>query len=82
MRAGTVSNLGSAIGHWAKLIPGLFRHDPLFRYAAIAAMLALLFLAARAIQEFAGPGAIPATELRLVEQPAADTRRRDSNGTA
>ena len=56
-----VSNLGSAIGHWAKLIPGLFRRDPLFRYAAIAAMLALLFLAARVIQEFAGPGAIPAT---------------------
>jgi hypothetical protein len=67
-----VSNLWSAIGHRARLIPGLFRHDPLFRYAAIAAMLALFFLAARAIQEFAGPGAIPATELRLVEQPAAE----------
>ena len=67
-----VSNLGSAIGHWARLIPGLFRRDPLFRFAAIAAMLALLFLAARVIQDIAGPGAIPETGSRLVQQPDAE----------
>jgi hypothetical protein len=30
---------------WYKLVPGLFRHDPLFRYASIAVILALILMA-------------------------------------
>jgi len=55
----------------AKLIPGLLRHDPLFRYAAIAAVLAVFFLMARITQEFAGPGAIPPGGTNRAEQNIA-----------
>ena len=36
---------------WANHVPALFRHDPLFRYAAIAAGLALIFLAVSMVQD-------------------------------
>ena len=54
-----ISIVTSGASRWARLVPGLLRHDPLFRYAAIAAALALVFLAARLAQDFAGPGEIP-----------------------
>jgi hypothetical protein len=53
------SSMLSAVRHAVSLIPALLRHDPLFRYAAIAAAMALLFLVGRLAQDMAGPGAIP-----------------------
>ena len=44
-----------------RIIPALFMRDPLFRYAAIAAIIALLFLTAQLAQDIAGPPAISAT---------------------
>lgn len=60
MRGGPlISIAASGASRWARLVLGLLRHDPLFRYAAIAAMLALFFIVARFAQDVAGPGAIP-----------------------
>ncbi|RWH77991.1 hypothetical protein [Mesorhizobium sp.] len=39
---------------WAKKVPAMFRHDPLFRYATIAAVLALIFLAVSMVQHVGG----------------------------
>lgn len=39
---------------WLKLVPALFRRDPLFRYATIAAVLALIFLAVSIVQDVTG----------------------------
>ena len=38
-----------------RIIPALFMRDPLFRYAAIAAIIALMFLIAQIAQDIAGP---------------------------
>ena len=43
-----------------RMTPALFLRDPLFRYAAVAAGIALLFLIAEFAQGLAGPSAIPA----------------------
>ena len=43
------------------LVPALVMRDPLFRYAAIAAILALLFLIGQFAQDMAGPPAPPPT---------------------
>ena len=43
-----------------RLLPALFMRDPLFRYAAIAAVVALTFLFAQFAQDWAGPPAISA----------------------
>lgn len=69
MRGGPlISIAASGASRWARLVPGLLRHDPLFRYAAIAAALALVFLAARLAQDFAGPGAIPPAGSQRVDE--------------
>ncbi len=48
-----------AIGiRWIRLVPALFRHDPLFRYATIAAVLALIFLAVGIGRQIAGFDAV------------------------
>lgn len=39
---------------WLKLVPALLRRDPLFRYATIAAVLALIFLAVSFAQDVTG----------------------------
>ena len=44
-----------------RIIPALFMRDPLFRYVAIAAIIALMFLIAQIAQDIAGPPAISAT---------------------
>ena len=44
-----------------RIIPALFMRDPLFRYAAIAAVIATLFLIAQFAQDIAGPPAVSAT---------------------
>lgn len=60
MNGGTLrERLLSAAARWTRLVPGLLRHDPLFRYAVIAAALALFFLGARLTQDLAGPDDIP-----------------------
>ena len=59
------------IGQALRLAPALLRHDPIFRYAAIGALMALLLLVGRAAQDWAGPGAIPATPPSAVERPSA-----------
>lgn len=66
-----LSRMLANVVRMAKLIPGLLRHDPLFRYAGIAAGLALFFLVARVAQEFAGPGAIPPSGTNRTEQNIA-----------
>ena len=50
----------STLGKLARLTPALFLRDPLFRYAAIAAGIALMFLVAQFAQSLAGPPAAPA----------------------
>lgn len=55
------SRLRTAALRCANLVPALFRHDPLFRYATIAAVLALIFLAVSIIQDVGGRGAIDAS---------------------
>ena len=50
----------STLAKFARIIPALFLREPLFRYAAIAACIALLFLVAQVAQNLAGPPAIPA----------------------
>lgn len=52
------SRLRAAALRCANLVPALFRHDPLFRYATIAAVLALIFLAVSMVQDVGGRGAL------------------------
>jgi hypothetical protein len=42
-----------------RLVPALVMRDPWFRYAAIAAGLALLFLVGQFAQDWAGPPVVP-----------------------
>jgi hypothetical protein len=42
-----------------RLIPALVVRDPLFRYGAIAAIVALLFLIAQFAQDLSGPPTVP-----------------------
>ncbi len=67
----TGEDIGPRIGQALRLVPALIRHDPIFRYAAIGALMALLLLVGRAAQDWAGPGAIPATTPSAVEPPSA-----------
>ncbi|RWB66201.1 hypothetical protein [Mesorhizobium sp.] len=46
---------------WSKLVPGLFRHDPLFRYATIAVVLALILMAVSMGQDVSGRRPLPGT---------------------
>ena len=75
-----LSNMLATASRWANLVPGLLRHDPLFRYAAIAAGLALFFLIVRVAQEFAGPGAISPSGLGRVEQNPTDSEDTRATG--
>ena len=45
------------------LVPALVMRDPLFRYAAIAAILALLFLIGQLAQDLAGPPVLAPTPM-------------------
>ncbi|MER8671400.1 hypothetical protein NKH45_30320 [Mesorhizobium sp. M1156] len=49
-----LSSVRATLVRWLKLVPALFRRDPLFRYATIAAVLALIFLAVSIGQDVAG----------------------------
>ncbi|WP_095204596.1 hypothetical protein [Mesorhizobium carmichaelinearum] len=70
------SSARATLLRWTRLVPGLFRHDPLFRYASIAAVLALIFYAVSIGQQVAGPDA--ASSAREKTAPVA----RDSQGSA
>ena len=72
-----LSNVLALVARWAGLVPGMLRHDPLFRYAAIAAALALFFLIARVTQDIAGPGAIPPAEQDTVSPVTSDRVGKD-----
>ena len=48
------------LGKLVRMMPALFLRDPLFRYATIAAVIALLFLIAQFAQSLVGPPPIPA----------------------
>ena len=61
------------IGQALRLMPALLRHDPIFRYAAIGALMVLILLIGRAAQDWAGPGAIPATASSATDQSSAST---------
>ena len=67
----TGKDISLHIGPALRLAPALLRRDPIFRYAAIGAFLALLLLIGRAAQDWAGPGAIPAAPPSAVERPSA-----------
>ncbi len=67
----TGEDIGARIGQALRLAPALLRHDPIFRYAAIGALMVLLILIGRAAQDWAGPGAIPATPPSAIELPSA-----------
>ncbi|WP_027170233.1 hypothetical protein [Mesorhizobium sp. WSM3224] len=62
-----LASMRAKFSRWLKLVPTLFKHDLLFRYATIAAVLALIFLAVSFGQDIAGrrdgptTGAAPAT---------------------
>lgn len=60
--AGLFISLRAMLLRWAKLAPPLFRHDPLFRYAAIAAVLALIFLAVSMVQDDSRYGGVTGTD--------------------
>jgi hypothetical protein len=47
------------LGRLLRLIPALVMRDPLFRYGAIAAILALAFLIAQFAQDMAGTPTVP-----------------------
>ncbi len=67
----TGKDIAALTGHALRLAPALLRRDPIFRYAAIGALMALILLIGRAAQDWAGPGAIPATPPPAVERPSA-----------
>ena len=67
----TGEDIAARIGHALRLAPALLRRDPIFRYAAIGALMVLILLIGRAAQDWAGPGAIPATPPSAVERPSA-----------
>jgi len=67
----TGKDIAALIGHALRLAPALLRRDPIFRYAAIGALMALVFLMGRAAQDWAGPGPIPATPPSAIESPSA-----------
>ncbi|MER9950019.1 MULTISPECIES: hypothetical protein [unclassified Mesorhizobium] len=48
------SSVRATLLRWLRLVPALFRRDPLFRYAAIAAVLASIFLAVSIGHDVAG----------------------------
>jgi hypothetical protein len=72
----TGEDIAARIGHALRLTPTLLRRDPIFRYAAIGALLALLLLIGRAAQDWAGPGAIPAMPPSAIESPSAPSLAR------
>jgi hypothetical protein len=66
-----ILDIAARIGHALRLTPALLRRDPIFRYAAIGALMALIVLVGRAAQDWAGPGPIPATPASAIELPSA-----------
>ncbi|RWD62879.1 MAG: hypothetical protein EOS60_31190 [Mesorhizobium sp.] len=46
---------------WSKLVPGLFRQDPLFRYATIAVVLALILMAVSMGRDVSARRPLPGT---------------------
>jgi hypothetical protein len=69
-----LSTCRATLMRWTKRVAALFRHDSLFRYATIAAVLALIFLIARLAQDFFAPGGIPRTSEDMVGGPARSER--------
>ena len=67
----TGKDIAALIGHALRLAPALLRRDPIFRYAAIGALMVLILLIGRAAQDWAGPGPIPATPPSTIELPSA-----------
>jgi hypothetical protein len=67
----------SDLGRLLRLLPTLVMRDPLFRYAAIAAVLALLFLIGQFAQDLAGHPSLPVTSPGAAavdpQRPAAST---------
>jgi hypothetical protein len=53
MNATLLASVRATLLRWLELVPALFRRDPLFRYATIAAVLALVFLAVSIGQDVA-----------------------------
>ncbi|WP_189510241.1 hypothetical protein [Mesorhizobium sp. M1D.F.Ca.ET.043.01.1.1] len=54
---------------WSKLVPGLFRQDPLFRYATIAVVLALILMAVSIGQDVSARRPLPGTRDAGVTAP-------------
>ena len=72
----TRSDFATLLRQALRLVPVLIRHDPLFRYAGIAAALFLLVLIGRGLQDWAGPGPIPpAPDPLAVNTPRSPTSK-------
>ncbi len=78
----TGKDIAALTGHALRLAPALLRRDPIFRYAAIGALMALVFLVGRAAQDWAGPGPIPATPPSAIESPSATGLPQPAPATA
>ncbi len=68
----TGRDIAALIGHALRLAPALLRRDPIFRYAAIGVLMALIVLVGRVVQDWAGPGPSPATPPSAIELPLAN----------
>lgn len=76
MNATLLALVRARLLRWLKLVPALFRRDPLFRYATIAAVVALIFLAVSIVQDVAGHRDGPMTSAAPATAP--DNRNSSS----
>ena len=67
----TGKDIAALIGQALRLAPALLCRDPILRYAAIGALMALILLIGRVVQDWTGPGPIPATPPSAVEALSA-----------
>jgi hypothetical protein len=78
----TGKDISLRIGHALRLAPALLRRDPIFRYAAIGALMAVVVLVGHAAQDWAGPGPIPATPASAIDRPSATGLPQPAPATA
>ncbi|MEI9425868.1 hypothetical protein O7A70_32775 [Mesorhizobium sp. Cs1299R1N1] len=74
MMATLVASVRATLLRWLKLVPTLFKHDPLFRYASIAAVLALILIAVSIGQDVSGRSALSGTGNRTGSAATAPER--------
>ncbi|MBZ9709841.1 hypothetical protein LB543_24340 [Mesorhizobium sp. ESP7-2] len=73
-----MASVRAALLRRLKLVPSLFRNDPLFRYASIAAVLALILIAVSIGQDMSGRSALSGTGNRTGSAATAPERVRQN----